>query len=139
MVIRNGRVLDGLGNPWVYADIAIRNGRIVADGHVDGRGQREIDATGRYVSPGWIDLMDQSGEVLRATASPRTSCCRESPAPSRAKAARRCRPSRSTTISTSWRRKGISLNFGTYYSSAQARVAVMGDGAGAPDAAQLRR
>ena len=56
VVIRNGRVLDGFGNPWVLADVAIRDGRFVRIGKVGGRGRQEIDATGRYVSPGWIDM-----------------------------------------------------------------------------------
>ena len=64
VVIRNGRVLDGLGNPWLRANIAIKDGRIARIGRCEGRGRREIDARDRYVSPGWIDLMDQSGEVL---------------------------------------------------------------------------
>ena len=61
VVIRNGRVLDGMGNPWIAADVAIKDGRFVAIGNVDGQGTQEIDASGRYVSPGWIDMMDQSG------------------------------------------------------------------------------
>jgi len=64
IVIRNGRVLDGAGNPWIAADVAIRNGRFVRVGRVEGKGKREIDASGKYVSPGWIDVMDQSGDVL---------------------------------------------------------------------------
>src|SRR6185312_2511533 len=64
VVIRNGRVLDGEGSPWILADVAIRNGRFVKIGKVAGRGRTEIDATGKYVSPGWIDMMDQSGTVL---------------------------------------------------------------------------
>ena len=64
VVIRHGRVLDGSGNPWILADVAISNGRFVRVGRVTGRGRREIDATGKYVSPGWIDMMDQSGSVL---------------------------------------------------------------------------
>ena len=54
IVIRNGRVLDGAGNPWIAADVAITNGKFVRIGKIDGKGKREIDATGRYVSPGWI-------------------------------------------------------------------------------------
>src|SRR5580700_584192 len=64
IVIRNGHILDGDGNPWVNADVAIKDGRFVKIGRVEGRGAREIDARGDYVSPGWIDMMDQSGEVL---------------------------------------------------------------------------
>src|SRR5829696_4083876 len=64
VVIRNGRVLDGAGNPWIAADVAIKDGRFVRIGKIEGKGKREIDATGRYVSPGWIDMLDQSGSVL---------------------------------------------------------------------------
>src|SRR5688500_3260134 len=64
VVIRNGRVLDGAGNPWILADVAIKDGRFARIGKVSERGRQEIDATGRYVSPGWIDVMDQSGRAL---------------------------------------------------------------------------
>src|SRR5436305_11555455 len=64
LVIRNGRVLDGAGNPSILADVAINDGRFVRIGKIEGRGKREIDASGRYVSPGWIDMQDQSGGVL---------------------------------------------------------------------------
>src|SRR5687767_15719903 len=64
IVIRNGRVLDGAGNPWIAADVAIKDGKFVKIGKIEGKGNREIDAKGKYVSPGWIDVMDQSGHVL---------------------------------------------------------------------------
>ena len=51
VVIRNGRLLDGLGNPWVRANIAIKDGRIAEIGRCEGRGRREIDAHDHYVSP----------------------------------------------------------------------------------------
>ncbi|HTE48275.1 MAG TPA: hypothetical protein VK636_23720, partial [Gemmatimonadaceae bacterium] len=60
IVIRNGRVLDGEGNPWILADVAIKDGRFAKIGKILTHGKREIDATGKYVSPGWIDMMDQS-------------------------------------------------------------------------------
>jgi len=57
LLIRNGRVLDGTANPWFPADIAIRNGRIVAMGSLaDARAARVVDATGKYVAPGFIDI-----------------------------------------------------------------------------------
>lgn len=64
VVIRNGRVLDGAGNPWIRADVAIRDGRFAKIGFVPERGRVEIEASDKYVSPGWIDMMDQSGSVL---------------------------------------------------------------------------
>jgi len=72
LVIRNGRVLDGMGNPWIRADVAVRAGRIVRVGMVPGRGARELDASGKYVSPGWWDMMDQSGDVLPVNGGRRT-------------------------------------------------------------------
>ena len=57
LLIRSGRVLDGTGNPWFPADIAVRGGRIVAVGSLAGaQAARIIDATGKYVSPGFIDI-----------------------------------------------------------------------------------
>jgi len=66
VIIRNGRVLDGAGNPSINADIAIKDGLFAKIGHLDPQthAKTEIDARGRYVSPGWIDVMDQSGHVL---------------------------------------------------------------------------
>src|SRR5256885_5954108 len=64
VVIRNGRVLDGAGNPWILADVAIKDGKFAKVGKIAERGRTEIDARGKYVSPGWIDMMDQSGSVL---------------------------------------------------------------------------
>jgi N-acyl-D-amino-acid deacylase len=57
LLIRGGRVLDGTGNPWFSADIGVRDGRIVAVGMLpEAAARRVIDATGRFVSPGFIDI-----------------------------------------------------------------------------------
>jgi N-acyl-D-amino-acid deacylase len=57
LLIRNGRVLDGTGNPWFTADIAVREGHIVAVGALkDATATRIVDAAGKYVSPGFIDI-----------------------------------------------------------------------------------
>jgi len=45
-------------------DVVIRDGRFVMIGFVPGHGRVEIDERDKYVSPGWIDMMDQSGSVL---------------------------------------------------------------------------
>lgn len=57
LLITNGRVLDGTGNPWFAADIGVRDGRIVAVGQLAGAAAtRIVDAHGLYVAPGFIDI-----------------------------------------------------------------------------------
>ena len=65
VVIRNGRILDGTGNPWFQGDVAIQGERIVAVGDLSGAlGRREIDATGLFVAPGFIDSHSHAGPGL---------------------------------------------------------------------------
>ena len=56
VVIRNGLVVDGTGSPGQTADVAIRDGRIVAIGEVSDKGNHEIDAEGLVVAPGFVDV-----------------------------------------------------------------------------------
>ena len=57
VLIRNARVVDGTGNPWFRADVAVRNGQIAAIGKLDGRSSDQvIDAGGRVLAPGFIDV-----------------------------------------------------------------------------------
>ncbi|WP_426165573.1 N-acyl-D-amino-acid deacylase family protein [Sandarakinorhabdus sp. DWP1-3-1] len=56
LVIRGGEIHDGLGNAGVVGDVAISGDRIVAIGTVTGSGIEEIDATGRIVTPGFVDV-----------------------------------------------------------------------------------
>ena len=60
LVIRNGRVVDGTGNPWRYVDVAVKRDRIVAVGRVTGTATREFDAKGLVVAPGFIDIHSHS-------------------------------------------------------------------------------
>lgn len=139
IVIRNARVLDGLGNPWIAADVAVTDGRIAAVGRIAERGHREIDASGLYLSPGWIDMMDQSGEVLRKQGRAENKLLQ---GVTTAIAGEGGTPVDAADIPAYFaelERQGISLNFGSYYGTAQARVAVMGDGAGEPTSEQLAK
>ncbi|MXO74327.1 amidohydrolase family protein [Altererythrobacter aerius] len=55
LVIRGGTVVDGSGGAPFVGDVAVNAGRIAAVGAVTGRGAEEIDATGRIVTPGFVD------------------------------------------------------------------------------------
>lgn len=56
IVIRGGTVVDGSGEPAFQADVAIQNGMIAEVGTDVGPGEREVDATGKLVTPGWVDM-----------------------------------------------------------------------------------
>ena len=61
IVIRNGHIIDGTGSPWYAGDIGIRDGHIAAIGDLSGaRAKETIDAAGRVVAPGFIDMLGQS-------------------------------------------------------------------------------
>src|SRR5690606_7194700 len=64
LIVRNGRVLDGSGNPWLRQDIGIREGRIVAVGRLEGAAAQVIDAADRIVAPGFIDVHSHAAEGL---------------------------------------------------------------------------
>jgi N-acyl-D-aspartate/D-glutamate deacylase len=65
LVVRGARIVDGTGNPWFVGDVGVRDDRIVAvDRRLPGSAAREIDATGKVVCPGFIDIHSHSDDVL---------------------------------------------------------------------------
>jgi len=151
LVIRNGRVLDGAGNPWIAADVAVRDGRIVKVGRVTGTGAREVDASDRYVSPGFVDIMDQSGSVLlvnglaenKLRMGVTSAIGGEGGTPSLAVLDGEGEERRGALTEDIPRyfeileEQGISINFGTFYSQAQARRQVVGTENRAPSPVEL--
>jgi N-acyl-D-amino-acid deacylase len=139
IVIRHGKVIDGAGSPAVNADVAVKDGRIVLVGVVKDKGAREIDASGRYVAPGFIDMMDQSGEAMlkpgagenKLRMGVTTIIAGEGGTPVDA--------GKIAGYFDTLQNQGIALNFGTSYSIAQPWVAVMGDKAGTPTPDQLAK
>ena len=55
-IIRNGTVIDGTGNPRFVADIGIKDGKIAKIGQITDPATQEIDAKGKLVTPGWVDI-----------------------------------------------------------------------------------
>ena len=159
LIIRNGHILDGTGNPWYAADVAIQGDRIAFMGDLhEAHAKREIDARGQIVSPGFIDMLGQSESALlldnRSLSKLSQGITSEitgeggSIAPQNEKTLAPLKPFLDhfkfivdwTTLDGYFRRLeklGTPLNIGTYVGSAQVREAVIGDDDRAPTAAEL--
>jgi len=159
LIIRNGHIIDGTGNPWYSADVAIQGDRIVAIGNLsDAHAKREIDAKDQVVSPGFIDMLGQSESALlldnRSLSKLSQGITSEitgeggSIAPQNEKTLAPLKPFLDqfkftvdwTTLDGYFRRlekQGTPLNIGTYVGSAQVREAVIGDDDRAPTPAEL--
>jgi len=121
IVIRNGRVLDGAGNPWVRADVAVRGGKIVAVGVVPQKGKTEIDAAEKFVAPGWIDSMDQSGDVLRRQGLAANKLLMGVTTVIAGEGGTPVPAAEISRYFAALEKQGIGVNFATYYSATQAR------------------
>jgi N-acyl-D-amino-acid deacylase len=65
VVITNGHIVDGTGSPWYSGDIGIRDGRIAAIGNLFAAARkRTVDAKGKVVAPGFIDMLGQSETTI---------------------------------------------------------------------------
>jgi N-acyl-D-amino-acid deacylase len=61
LVITNGHIIDGTGSPWYSGDLGIRDGKIAAIGNLSAAPRkRTVDAAGKVVAPGFIDVLGQS-------------------------------------------------------------------------------
>lgn len=56
LILRGGTIIDGSGGPRYVADIGIKNGKVEKIGNITEAGTEEIDATGKLVTPGWVDI-----------------------------------------------------------------------------------
>jgi len=161
VIIKNGHILDGTGGPWYAADIGIRGDRIAAIGKLgDSPAKKIIDATGRIVSPGFIDMLGQSETALlidsRSISKLAQGITTEitgeggSVAPQNAKTLAPLKPYLDhyhlavdwTTLEGYFHRlekDGTPLNVGTYVGAAQVREAVIGDYDRPPTAAELEQ
>ena len=65
LVITRGHIIDGTGSPWYGGDLGIREGKIAAIGNLAAASrQRTIDAAGKVVAPGFIDMLGQSERTI---------------------------------------------------------------------------
>ncbi|HEX2597563.1 MAG TPA: D-aminoacylase, partial [Terriglobales bacterium] len=161
VIIKNGRIIDGSGNPWVSGDVAIKGDRIAAIGNLgDAKAERTIDATGMVVSPGFIDTLGQSEFPLlidnrslsKLSQGITTEITGEgaSIAPQNELTLAALKPFLDqyhvkvdwTTLDGYFQtltKVGTPLNIGTYVGAAQVREAVVGDADRAPTAEELEK
>ena len=161
VLIRNGRLVDGSGNPWTYADVGVIGDRIAFVGRAAQgvTAKRTIDATGLVVAPGFIDMLGQSEfnllvdkqGVSKLTQGVTTEITGEgdSIAPTNEKlAAENADVLQHYKITQDWRsleeyferlaKQGSALNLGTYVGAAQVRRLVIGTANREPTAAELK-
>jgi dihydroorotase/N-acyl-D-amino-acid deacylase len=161
IIIHNGHIIDGSGNPWYGADIAIQGDRIVRIGKLENAaGKRVIDASGLVVAPGFIDMLGQSETALlidnRAISKLSQGITTEitgeggSIAPQDDLTLAALQPSIEpyhlkvdwTDLNGYFRRlesNGTPINLGTYVGAAQVREAILGDVNRAPTAEELEK
>jgi dihydroorotase/N-acyl-D-amino-acid deacylase len=161
IVIQNGRIIDGTGNPWYVGDVGIAHDRIVAIGKLNAGGARRvINAQGLVVSPGFIDMLGQSETALlidnRSVSKLAQGITTEitgeggSIAPQNALTIAAAQPSLDPyhlkidwkTLDDYWMRldkKGTPVNLGTYVGAAQVREAVLGDVNRPPTAEEMEK
>lgn len=161
VIIRNGKIIDGSGNPWVSGDIGIRGDRITKIGNLaDAKAKRTIDASGLVVSPGFIDMLGQSEDSLlidnrslsKLSQGITTEITGEgqSIAPQDALTLAPLQPELDHYhLTVDWtdldgyfqrlQKTGTPLNIGTYVGAAQVREAVLGDVDRAPTPEELEK
>jgi N-acyl-D-amino-acid deacylase len=159
LIITHGHIMDGTGSPWYLGDIGIRDGKIAAMGNLaDAPRTRTIDAGGKVVAPGFIDMLGQS--ELTILVDPRlpskiyqgitTEITGEggSVAPLNDAIIQADRPSYDHYhITPDWRtlrdyfarleKQGMGINLASYVGATQVRRMVLGDGDKQPTPTQL--
>ena len=164
LVLKNGRILDGCGNPWFRGDLAIQGGRIAAFGAPGNLHARQtLDIQERYVAPGFIDIHTHSDLSIlvnrRAESAVRQGVtthvlgnCGMSPAPVRADHLADIRSywgeiAAQPEVTWQWQTfkdylaaiqaGGTSINIASLAGHAALRLAVMGYADRAPSVAEL--
>jgi len=139
VLIKGGRVLDGAGNPWVYANIAVTGNRITRIGRFEASAKWVIDASGLYVAPGFVDIMDQSGRALLADGKAQSKVRQGVTTAIGGEGGTVGPADRLDEYFETLMRQGISMNFGTFVSAAQARRVVLQADDREPNEEELER
>jgi N-acyl-D-amino-acid deacylase len=161
LVITRGHIIDGTGSPWYSGDVGVREGKIAAIGNLSASArERTIDAAGKVVAPGFIDMLGQSertilvdprlpSKIYQGITSEITGEG-DSIAPLNDPIVQSGRSGWDYyKITPDWRtlrqyfarleKQGIGINFATYVGATQVRRVVLGDADVQPTPEQLER
>jgi N-acyl-D-amino-acid deacylase len=143
LLIRNGRVLDGTGNPSFVNDVGLRDGKIAAIGALaNARAARVIDANGLAVAPGFIDIHNHSDDTVLEDGDAQ-SMVRQGVTSMIFGEGGSAAPSASWKDFSSYfaelKRRGVSTNIGSYIGSSTVWTTVHGAKAGPASADEINR
>jgi N-acyl-D-amino-acid deacylase len=161
LIIEHGRVIDGTGAPWFAADVGVRAGHVAVIGQLaKATAKRRINATGRVVAPGFIDMLGQSELTLLVNPHVPSKIFQgitteitgegESVAPVNATIAKEAAPKfRHYEITQDWsdfagyfarlEKQGVGINVGTYVGATTVREMIVGYADRAATADELSR
>src|SRR6266545_124353 len=143
LLIRNGRILDGTGNPSFVNDVGLRDGKIAAIGVLaNARAARVIDANGLAVAPGFIDIHNHSDDTVLEDGDAQ-SMIRQGVTSMILGEGGSAAPSEAWKDFSSYfaelKRRGVSTNIGSYIGSSTVWTTVHGAKAGPASADELNR
>jgi N-acyl-D-amino-acid deacylase len=143
LLIRNGRIADGTGNPSFVGDVGVRDGRIAAIGKLaNSSASRTIDGAGLVVAPGFIDIHNHSDDTILEDGDAQ-SMVRQGVTSMIFGEGGSAAPSEQWKDFSSYfaelQRRGISTNIGSYLGSSTVWTRVHGSSAGPPTADELNR
>jgi N-acyl-D-amino-acid deacylase len=143
LLIRNGRILDGTGNPSFINDVGLRDGKIAAIGALaNARAARVIDANGLAVAPGFIDIHNHSDDTVLEDGDAQ-SMVRQGVTSMIFGEGGSAAPSAAWKDFSSYfaelKRRGVSTNIGSYIGSSTVWTTVHGAKAGPASADELNR
>jgi N-acyl-D-amino-acid deacylase len=143
LLIRNGRIADGTGNPSFVGDVGVRDGRIAAIGRLaNSSATRTIDGAGLVVAPGFIDIHNHSDDTILEDGDAQ-SMVRQGVTSMIFGEGGSAAPSEKWKDFSSYfaelQRRGISANIGSYLGSSTVWTRVHGSSAGPATADELNR